>query len=90
MISCVLSGTFWETVGCIFAEIDEVETHVLASSKSGAVVKIVGANNIVDYDRKWALHKLWWMIEHPYSCYKYLPLLYEEACVAEWKLILFR
>jgi glycosyltransferase involved in cell wall biosynthesis len=47
---CVLSSTFYETFGCVFAESYYLGTPVIADNRSGAVVEIIGKENIVNYN----------------------------------------
>ena len=47
---CVISSTFQETFGCVFAESYYLGTPVIADNKSGAVVEIIGQENIINYN----------------------------------------
>lgn len=47
---CVISSTFQETFGCVFAESYYLGTPVIADKKSGAVIEIIGEENIVNYN----------------------------------------
>lgn len=47
---CVLSGTFYETFGCVFAESYFLGTPVIADYRSGAVKEIINNDYIVNYD----------------------------------------
>lgn len=47
---CVISSTFQETFGCVFAESYYLGTPVIADKKSGAVVEIIGEEHIVNYN----------------------------------------
>jgi hypothetical protein len=46
---CVFAPPFPETFGCVFSETYYLGTHVIADIRSGAVVEIIGNNNITDY-----------------------------------------
>uniref|UniRef100_A0A6C0BBG4 Glycosyl transferase family 1 domain-containing protein n=1 Tax=viral metagenome TaxID=1070528 RepID=A0A6C0BBG4_9ZZZZ len=46
---CVLSTSFFETFGCIFAESYYLQTPVIADIRSGAVKEIIDNNYIIDY-----------------------------------------
>jgi hypothetical protein len=47
---CVLSGTFYETFGCVFAESYFLEIPVIADYRSGAVKEIIDNDYITNYD----------------------------------------
>jgi glycosyltransferase involved in cell wall biosynthesis len=47
--SCVFAPPFPETFGCVFSESYYLETPVIADIRSGAVVEIIGNENITDY-----------------------------------------
>jgi glycosyltransferase involved in cell wall biosynthesis len=53
----VLTGTFQETFGCVFAESYYLGTPVLADYRSGAVKEIIDNNYIVNFDDKDAIFK---------------------------------
>jgi len=53
----VLTTTFQETFGCIFAESYYLGTPVLADYRSGAVNEIIDNNHIVNFDDKYATFK---------------------------------
>jgi glycosyltransferase involved in cell wall biosynthesis len=81
----ILTPEFWETFGCMFAEACFLGTHVLVSSKSGAVTEIVGTDNVVDYSTVYALDRLYWMIQNPYENRAILPEeMYTDACLHKW------
>ena len=46
---CVLSPSYFETFGCIFAESYYLHTPVIADVRSGAVQEIIDNNFVVDY-----------------------------------------
>jgi glycosyltransferase involved in cell wall biosynthesis len=46
---CVFAPPFPETFGCVFSETYYLGTNVIADIRSGAVVEIIGSNNITDY-----------------------------------------
>ena len=47
---CVISSTFQETFGCVFAESYYLGTPVIADINSGAVIEIIEKENIVNYN----------------------------------------
>jgi len=47
---CVFAPSFYETFGGVFAESYYLGTPVIADKHSGAVVEIIGKENIVDYN----------------------------------------
>lgn len=47
---CVLTGIFYETFGCVFAESYYLGTPVICDRRSGAVKEIIDNNYIVNYD----------------------------------------
>jgi glycosyltransferase involved in cell wall biosynthesis len=47
---CVLSSAVYETFGCVFAETYYLGTPVIGDINSGAVVEIIGKENIVNYN----------------------------------------
>ena len=49
---CVLTTTFAETFGCVFAESYYLDTPVIADYRSGAVKEIIDNNYIVNFDNK--------------------------------------
>jgi glycosyltransferase involved in cell wall biosynthesis len=48
--SCVFAPPFPETFGCVFSESYYLGTAVIADQRSGAVVEIIGKENISDYN----------------------------------------
>jgi hypothetical protein len=88
--SCVIiTPPFWETFGCVFAEACFLGTHVLVSSKSGAVYEIVGESNIVNYATDESLVRLSYLIENPYENLPSLPdEMYTNACFHKWNTLL--
>jgi hypothetical protein len=85
----ILTPEFWETFGCLFAEACFLGTHVLVSSKSGAVMEIVGTQNMVDYSTPCALDRLNWMILNPYEDRAQLPdEMFVGPCLAKWNSLL--
>lgn len=48
--ACVFAPPFPETFGCVFTEAYYLGTPVIADYRSGAVVEIVGRENIANYD----------------------------------------
>jgi glycosyltransferase involved in cell wall biosynthesis len=47
---CVMSSMFQETFGCVFSESYYLGTPVIADKNSGAVIEIIGEENIVNYN----------------------------------------
>jgi glycosyltransferase involved in cell wall biosynthesis len=47
---CVFAPPFPETFGCVFSESYYLETAVVADQRSGAVVEIIGQENITNYN----------------------------------------
>jgi len=54
---CVLSPSFFETFGCVFAESYYLGTPVIADINSGAVKEIIGTDNIINYNNPELVYK---------------------------------
>ena len=50
---CVLSSTFSETFGCVFAESYYMGVPVIADCRSGAVSEIIDNEYVIDYFKPW-------------------------------------
>jgi glycosyltransferase involved in cell wall biosynthesis len=65
---CVLSPSFLETFGCVFAESYYLGTPVIADINTGAVKEIIDNNFIVNYnDKKMVLNKIKELQNNNYS-----------------------